>query len=60
MNQLDLSSELDAETLERTMDACAWLLPIAQLSDEDVAAWLDRIGTACFKARHGEVAQMTQ
>ena len=53
-------AQLDAETLQRTIDACAWLLPIAQQSDPEVAAWLDHIGAACFWAQHGDTAQSLQ
>ena len=46
-----------AEFVERTLDACAWLLPIAEASRDqhgwppEVAAWLDRLGSQLHEHR---------
>lgn len=43
----------DLETKQRTVDACAWLFPIAEVSvdrfgwDPSIVRWLDHLGEKC-------------
>lgn len=45
---------VDEECIERTIDACAWLLPVAELcvsmgEDPAVVAWLEKLGAGLFE-----------
>jgi hypothetical protein len=50
----------ERETRQRTVEACAWLIPIAEASvrefgwDPSIITWLDRIGSGC----HAELQAM--